>query len=93
MCSYTVQTLDAYLRRGAVLQAFPSEYDTAIRQAQLATKAALADGHKLLEVSVHESGSETEYCIQFIMRLQQEQRHTQHAAATGWPALQLASAI
>ena len=31
-------------------QAFPSEYDTAIRQAQLATKAALADGHKLLEV-------------------------------------------
>jgi hypothetical protein len=34
----------------AALQAFPSEYDTAIRQAQLATKAALADGHKLLEV-------------------------------------------
>jgi hypothetical protein len=32
------------------VQAFPSEYDTAIRQAQLATKAALADGHKLLEV-------------------------------------------
>jgi hypothetical protein len=31
-------------------QAFPSEYDTAIRQVQLATKAALADGHKLLEV-------------------------------------------
>jgi hypothetical protein len=35
-----------------VLQAFPSEYDTAIRQAQIATKAALADGHKLLEVSI-----------------------------------------
>jgi hypothetical protein len=40
----------------AVLQEFPSEYDTAIRQAQLATKAALADGLKLLEVEFPVSG-------------------------------------
>lgn len=38
------------------LQAFPSEYDTAIRQMQLATKAALADGHKLLEVEFPSAG-------------------------------------
>jgi hypothetical protein len=35
----------------ACCQSFPSEYDTAIRQAQLATRAALADGLQLLEVS------------------------------------------
>jgi hypothetical protein len=29
---------------------FPSSYDAAIRQAQEATKAAIADGHTLLEV-------------------------------------------
>lgn len=39
-----------------LLQEFPSEYDTAIRQAQLATKAALADGLKLLEVEFPVSG-------------------------------------
>eukprot|EP00878_Enallax_costatus_P006467 GHUV01006779.1.p1 GENE.GHUV01006779.1~~GHUV01006779.1.p1 ORF type:complete len:312 (+),score=85.97 GHUV01006779.1:437-1372(+) len=38
------------------LAAFPSEYDTAIRQMQLATKAALADGHKLLEVEFPTAG-------------------------------------
>lgn len=38
------------------MQEFPSEYDTAIRQAQLATKAALADGLKLLEVEFPVSG-------------------------------------
>lgn len=38
------------------MQAFPSEYDTAIRQMQLATKAALADGHKLLEVEFPTAG-------------------------------------
>ncbi|WIA14511.1 hypothetical protein OEZ85_003030 [Tetradesmus obliquus] len=40
----------------ATLLEFPSEYDTAIRQAQLATKAALADGLKLLEVEFPVSG-------------------------------------
>eukprot|EP00879_Flechtneria_rotunda_P006345 GHRR01006669.1.p1 GENE.GHRR01006669.1~~GHRR01006669.1.p1 ORF type:complete len:315 (+),score=91.74 GHRR01006669.1:319-1263(+) len=38
------------------LGAFPSEYDTAVRQAQLAVKAALADGHKLLEVEFPTAG-------------------------------------
>ena len=32
------------------LQTFPSDYPTAIRQAQTATLAALEDGHKLIEV-------------------------------------------
>jgi len=38
------------------LQAFPSEYDTAVRQAQLATQAALADGLQLLEIEFPTSG-------------------------------------
>eukprot|EP00775_Hariotina_reticulata_P008988 gene8988-9161_t len=37
-------------------RAFPSEYDTAVRQAQLAVKAALADGLQLLEVEFPTSG-------------------------------------
>ncbi len=33
-----------------VLQTFPTDYATAVRQAQSATVAALQDGHKLIEV-------------------------------------------
>lgn len=32
------------------LQTFPTDYPTAVRQAQNATLAAIADGHKLIEV-------------------------------------------
>jgi len=32
------------------LQSFPTDYSTAVRQAQNATLAAIADGHKLIEV-------------------------------------------
>ncbi|GBF90219.1 low PSII accumulation, chloroplastic [Raphidocelis subcapitata] len=37
---------------GAALTALPSEYPAAVRQAQMAIKAAIADGVKLLEVEV-----------------------------------------
>lgn len=40
----------AHLLATWLLQVFPSSYDAAIRQAQEATKAAIADGHTLLEV-------------------------------------------
>lgn len=35
---------------------FPTSYDSAVRQAQEATKAAVADGHKLIEVEIPSSG-------------------------------------
>lgn len=45
-CSASLPTID----RLVYLQTFPSDYATALRQAQTATLAALEDGHKLIEV-------------------------------------------
>jgi len=39
----------------SALKGFPTSYPTAIRQAQEACKAALADGHKLIEVEIPSS--------------------------------------
>ncbi len=58
------------------LQSFPTDYPTAVRQAQNATLAAIADGHKLIEVEFPTSslqgvsGQDIQLVCQFTVFLQ-----------------------
>ncbi len=58
------------------LQSFPTDYPTAVRQAQNATLAAIADGHKLIEVEFPTSslqgvsGQDIQLVCQFAVFLQ-----------------------
>jgi hypothetical protein len=58
------------------LQSFPTDYSTAVRQAQNATLAAIADGHKLIEVEFPTSslqgvsGQDIQLLSQFTVFLQ-----------------------
>ena len=58
------------------LQSFPTDYSTAVRQAQNATLAAIADGHKLIEVEFPTSslqgvsGQDIQLVCQFTVFLQ-----------------------
>ena len=58
------------------LQSFPTDYPTAVRQAQNATLAAIAHGHKLIEVEFPTSslqgvsGQDTQLLCQFTVFLE-----------------------